>query len=85
MSQENVEIVRRTMEAYVVGDREAFFDFMAEDIEICPDVSRWPQAEPFRGLEEYRQVPNPKGDCVQKPCREGVRDDPPGAAPWTCA
>jgi ketosteroid isomerase-like protein len=55
MSQENVEIVRRTMEAYIVGDREAFFDFMAEDIEIRPDVSRWPQAEPFRGLEEYRR------------------------------
>ena len=55
MSQENVEIVQRTMEAYVVGDREAYYDFMAEDIEIRPDVSRWPQAEPFRGLEEYRR------------------------------
>jgi ketosteroid isomerase-like protein len=55
MSQENVEIVRRTMKAYMVGDREAFYDFMAEDIEIRPDVSRWPEAQPFRGLEEFRQ------------------------------
>jgi ketosteroid isomerase-like protein len=55
MSQENVEIVRRTMKAYIVGDREAFYDFMAEDIEIRPDVSRWPEAQPFRGLEEFRQ------------------------------
>ncbi len=54
MSQENVEIVRRTLEAYI-GDREAFFDFMAEDIEIRPDVSRWPGAKPFRGREEYRR------------------------------
>ena len=55
MSQENVEIVHRTMEAYIVGDREAFYGFMAEDIEIRPDVSRWPEAEPFRGREEFRQ------------------------------
>jgi ketosteroid isomerase-like protein len=54
MSQENVEMVRRTMEAYV-GNREAFYDFMADDIEIRPDVSRWPEAKPFRGREEFRR------------------------------
>src|SRR3954451_10105788 len=55
MSQETVEIVRRTIEAYTVGDREAYYDFMAEDIEIRPDVSRWPEAKPFRGREEFRR------------------------------
>jgi ketosteroid isomerase-like protein len=55
MSQENVEVVRRTIEAYIVGDREAYFDFMADDIEICPDVSRWPEAKPFRGREEFKR------------------------------
>jgi ketosteroid isomerase-like protein len=55
MSEENVEIVRRTMEAYIGGDREAYYDLMAEDIEICPDASRWPDAKPFRGREEFRR------------------------------
>src|SRR3954451_15967493 len=55
MSQETVEIVRRTIEAYTVGDREAYYDFMAEDIEIRPDVSRWPEAKPFRGREKFRR------------------------------
>jgi ketosteroid isomerase-like protein len=55
MSQESVEIVRKTMEAYTAGPREAYYDFMAEDIEICPDVSRWPEAETFRGREEFRR------------------------------
>jgi ketosteroid isomerase-like protein len=55
MSQENVEVVQRTMEAYIVGNREAYYDFMAEDVEICPDVSRWPDAKPFRGREEFRR------------------------------
>jgi ketosteroid isomerase-like protein len=55
VSQENVEIVRRTIEAYIVGDRKAFYDFMAEDVEIRPDVSRWPEAKPFRGRDEFRR------------------------------
>src|SRR3954454_14696665 len=55
MSQANVEIVRRTIEAYIDGPREAYYDLMAEDIEICPDVSRWPEAKPFRGREEFRR------------------------------
>jgi ketosteroid isomerase-like protein len=43
------------MEAYIVGDREAYYDFMAENLEIRPDVSRWPEAKPFRGREEFRR------------------------------
>jgi ketosteroid isomerase-like protein len=55
MSQENVEIVRRTIELYIEGEREAFLDFVAEDVEIRPDVSRFPEAKPFRGRDEFRQ------------------------------
>ena len=58
MSQENVEVVRAYVEAYNAGaDEFADFlvDFMAEDVEIVPDASRFPDAEPFRGREEYRR------------------------------
>jgi ketosteroid isomerase-like protein len=55
VSQENVEMVRSAIEAYVAGDREAYLDFFAEDVEGCPDVSRFPEAEPFRGREEFRR------------------------------
>ena len=54
MSQENVEIVRRAVEAYIAGGREAYLDF-AEDVEGRPDASRFPEAEPFRGREEFRR------------------------------
>jgi ketosteroid isomerase-like protein len=55
MSEENVELVRSVAEAYISGDREAYLDFMAEDVEIRPDVSRFPEAKPFRGCEEFRR------------------------------
>jgi ketosteroid isomerase-like protein len=58
MSEENVEVVRAYVEAYNAG-AEAFgdflVDFMAEDVEIVPDASRFPEAKPFRGREEYRR------------------------------
>jgi ketosteroid isomerase-like protein len=57
MSQENVEVVRAYVEAYNAG-ADAFVDFLvgfvAEDVEIVPDASRFPEARPFRGREEYR-------------------------------
>ncbi len=55
MSQENVELVKSCAEAYVAGDRDAYVAFCAEDVEVCPDVSRFPDAEPFRGREEFRR------------------------------
>ncbi len=56
MSQENVELVRSATEAYIAGERDAMVDdFAAEDIEVCPDASRFPQAEPFRGREKYKR------------------------------
>ena len=55
MSQENVELVRSSIEAYIAGDRDAYLDFFAEDVEAFPDASRFPEAEPFRGREEFRR------------------------------
>jgi ketosteroid isomerase-like protein len=53
MSQENVEVVRRSIETYITGDRDAYLEFVAEDVEVRPDASRFPEAEPFRGREEF--------------------------------
>jgi ketosteroid isomerase-like protein len=55
MSEENVELVRSSIEAYSVAGRDAYLDFMAEDVEICPDVVRFTEAKPFRGREEFRR------------------------------
>ena len=55
MSQENVELVKAAIEAYIAGDRDAHLDFYTEDVEGYPDVSRFPEAKPFRGREEYRR------------------------------
>jgi ketosteroid isomerase-like protein len=55
MSQENVEIVRAAYRAYIAGDREAYLDFFAEDVEARPDASRFTEAKPFRGREEFRR------------------------------
>jgi ketosteroid isomerase-like protein len=53
MSQENVEMVRSSLETYDAGGRDAYLDFFAEEVEVCPDVSRFPEAEPFRGRDEF--------------------------------
>ena len=55
MSQENVEIVRAAYRAYIAGDREAYLDFFAEDVEVRPDASRFTEAKPLRGREEFRR------------------------------
>ena len=49
-----MEIVRAAYRAYIAGDREAYLDFFAEDVEARPDASRFPEAKPFRGREELR-------------------------------
>jgi ketosteroid isomerase-like protein len=54
MSQENVELVRSATEAYNTG-ADAYLEFMADDVEVYPDVSRFPEAKPFRGREEFRR------------------------------
>jgi ketosteroid isomerase-like protein len=55
MSEENVELVRSAFEAYSAGDHDGYADFFAKDVEVCPDVSRFPEAKPFRGREEFRR------------------------------
>jgi ketosteroid isomerase-like protein len=54
MSEENVEIVRMTTDAYNAGNREASFDLIAEDVEIYPDAG-FTEAKPFRGREHYKR------------------------------
>jgi ketosteroid isomerase-like protein len=53
MSQENVETVGASIEAYAAGDVDLCLEFMADDVEIYPDPS-FPETTPFRGREEYR-------------------------------
>ena len=53
MPEENVEIVRSSVEAYNT-DTEAYLDFIAEDVEVYPDASRFPEATPFRGRDQFR-------------------------------
>ena len=52
MWQENVEVVGAYVEAYNAGG-DACLDFVAEDVEVHPDASRFTEAKPFRGREEY--------------------------------
>jgi ketosteroid isomerase-like protein len=49
-----VDLVRRSIEAYVAGDVDAYVEFFAEDVEVFPDVSL-PEAKPFRGREQFRR------------------------------
>ncbi len=55
MSQENVEFVRSSIEALRRLGADAYLEFMAEDVEVHPDSSRFPEAKPFRGHEEFRR------------------------------
>jgi len=48
-------LVKAANEAYIAGDREAYLDLFAADVERRPDVSRFPEAKPFRGREELRR------------------------------
>ena len=42
------------VEAYNAGP-EAYLAFMAEDIEVRPDASVFPEGKPFRGRDEFRR------------------------------
>ena len=54
MSQENVEVVRRSLAAYRTGDHDSYVEFFAEDVQVCPDAG-FPDAQPFRGREKFRR------------------------------
>jgi ketosteroid isomerase-like protein len=59
MSQENVEILRRTLDAFNRGDRTAWLASLDEHYEISP-VGDWPDAREIRGGEAgwnfYRDI-----------------------------
>ena len=48
-----MDVVRSLLETHNAGGE--WLDFVAEDVEIHPDASRWPEAKPFRGREEFRR------------------------------
>jgi len=54
MSQENVQIVKGAVDAYNVGDMDAFDGFYATDVEAFPDASAFPDAHPCHGRKEFR-------------------------------
>jgi ketosteroid isomerase-like protein len=58
MSQENVEFVRRGMEAFVSGDWEAWFDASDPAIEWIEMPSLGPDASVYRGIDEVRNAVN---------------------------
>jgi ketosteroid isomerase-like protein len=55
MSQKNVELIRSAIEALRAAGADAFLEFTTEDVEVYPDVSRFPEAKPLRGREEFRR------------------------------
>ncbi len=56
MSQENVEVVRASFEAWNAGDMEAWGGFLAPDV-IWRPPGDWPEPGPFAGREAVlRQV-----------------------------
>jgi len=56
MSQENVEIVRRVIDARNRGDRDAAFAYAASDIEFDFSTSAGPWAGIYRGVEATRRL-----------------------------
>jgi ketosteroid isomerase-like protein len=54
MSQENVEVVLASFEAYNAGDLGAVMCFYASDVEVFPDPAVFPESTPLHGLNEFR-------------------------------
>src|SRR6478752_6384504 len=54
MSQENVEIVQASSDAYNAGDLDAFMECYAPDVEAYPDAG-FPEARPLIGRDEFRR------------------------------
>jgi ketosteroid isomerase-like protein len=53
VSQENVELTRRGVEAFNAGDLDRWIEFFAPDVEAFPDVSVWPESRALHGRAEY--------------------------------
>jgi ketosteroid isomerase-like protein len=54
MSQDNVDVVRRMIEAYNAGDLDTMVALYAPDVEALPDKSVFPEAGPLHGRDEFR-------------------------------
>ena len=54
MSQEQVEVVLAGTEAYAKGDLDATLALCAPDVEVFPDRTVFPEAEPLVGRDAYR-------------------------------
>ena len=54
MSQENMELVLASNDAYNAGDIDGMLKFYSVDIEAVPDSSVFPEAEQLHGLEAFR-------------------------------
>jgi ketosteroid isomerase-like protein len=50
MSQENVEVTLRSLDAFNRGDKEASLAMFEPDAEMVP-AQEWPENEPIRGAE----------------------------------
>jgi ketosteroid isomerase-like protein len=55
MSAEDLELVRRSFELFIGGDRDAAWELWSEDCIGIPPRD-WPEPGPFRGPEELRSA-----------------------------
>jgi ketosteroid isomerase-like protein len=54
VSQENVEIVKRMLDAYNVGNLDTMVGFYTPDVDAFPDASVFPESGPLHGREDWR-------------------------------
>ena len=54
MSQENVEIVRRSVEAFAAGDRKTTLELVDPEVEWIETPGLGPDAAVYRGIDEVR-------------------------------
>jgi hypothetical protein len=65
MSQENVEIVRSSIETYNADGLEAAMAFLHPEVEWHTNLE-WPEAPIFRGHDGIRELSSLLQDCL--PC-----------------
>jgi ketosteroid isomerase-like protein len=56
MSQENVEVVKRSVEAYLRGDIDAYLEGMGDDVVLDFSRARGPYRGVHRGREGAREL-----------------------------
>jgi ketosteroid isomerase-like protein len=71
MSQENVEIVRRSLEAFKRDGVEAMLPVFGEDV-VCEESPRWPDRKTYHGHDGVRQAWEKVCDAFDR-CVPGAR------------